>query len=248
MCHLRKATSTTYYKRTLLNSLCQRSFIRILFDSWHSSYQSVTTLFATPNPTFTVLLVFLINGVAVRVEVLLPQYTSLALHWPLSTVNLALAFKSLVSALVLLALPSLRERYLEPHMSTASIDLLITQISLLANTLGMVMLGFSAPAPVFILALCVYTSGIGLSDSLTAYGTLTLPPLEKISEFYVRIGLVNEIAALVGAPLWSGLFSLVLRGGVLSPGSPFWVCALLFGMAVGGIMALRKWLMPSREI
>ncbi|KAL8816416.1 MAG: hypothetical protein Q9223_004574 [Gallowayella weberi] len=222
--------------------LCQRSLIRILFDSWHSSYQSITTIFAAPNPTYTVLLIFLINGLAVRVEVLLPQYTSLALHWPLSTVNLALTLQSLVSAFVLLALPTLRERYLEPHMSTASIDLLIIRICLLAGTFGMIGLGFSAPAAFLVVALCIYTCKAGLYDSLTAYGTLTLPPLEKVSELYVRIGLITEIAALVGAPLWSTFFSLVLQRGGLPLGLPFWVSASLYATGVGCAVALKRWL------
>lgn len=193
-----------------------------------------------PNPTFTVLIVFLINGLAVRLDVLLPQYTSLVLYWPLATVNRVLALKALVSALMLFALPTLRKCYLEPRMSTLQVDLLITQVSLVTNTIGVIGLGFSAPAVFFILALCVYTSGTGLSDSLTAYGTFTLPPGEEISEFYMRTGLITTIAAMIGAPLWSAVFSLVLRSRSLPLGFPFWMCATLFGAGVVGAMTLRK--------
>ena len=193
-----------------------------------------------PNPTFTVLIVFLINGLAVRLDILLPQYISLVLHWPLATVNRVLALKALVSALMLFALPTLRNCYLEPRMSTLQVDLLITQISLITNTIGVIGLGFSAPAVFFILALCVYTSGTGLADSLTSYGTFTLPPGEEISEFYMRTGLITNIAAMIGAPLWSAVFSLVIRSGSLPLGLPFWMCAILFGAGVGGAMALRK--------
>ena len=109
---------------------CQHSFIRILLQSWQASNRSVLTLFSVPNPTFTVLIVFLINRLAVRIEVLLPQYTSLVLHWPLATVNRALALKALVSSLMLFALPTLRKWFFEPRMSTLQVDLLITQVSL----------------------------------------------------------------------------------------------------------------------
>ena len=193
-----------------------------------------------PNPTFIVLIVFLINGLAVRLDVLLPQYISLVLDWPLATVNRVLALKALVSALMLFALPTLRKCYLEPRMSTLQVDLLITQISLVTNTIGVIGLGFSAPAVFFILALCVYTSGTGLADSLTSYGTFTLPPGEEISEFYMRTGLITTIASMIGAPLWSAMFSLVLRSGYLPLGLPFWMCATLFGAGVGGAMSLRK--------
>lgn len=135
-----------------------------------------------PAPTSTILLIYLLNGLAMRIEVLLPQYTSLLLAWPLATVNGAMALKALISALVLFMLPSLRQKYLEPRMSTQQIDLFITQASLVANTLGVIGLGMSAPAGFFIISLCVYTSGTGLADSLTAYGTVTLPAGENVSE------------------------------------------------------------------
>lgn len=233
--------------RTFQLNLDQRPLVRILLHSWQASYRSVFALFSVPNPTFIVLVVFLVNGLATRIEVLLPQYTSLVLHWPLATVNRALALKALVSALMLFALPTLRNLYLEPRMSTLQVDLLITQVSLLTNTIGVVGLGFSTPAIFFILALCVYTSGTGLADSLTTYGTFTLPPGEKVSEFYVRTGLINTIAAMIGAPLWSALFSLVLKNGGLPLGLPFWMCAALFGAGVSGAVALRKRLTKEIE-
>ena len=225
----------------------QRPLIRILLHSLHASYQSLLTLFQVPNPTLTVILVFLINGLAVRIEVLLPQYASLVLHWPLATVNSALALKALISSLVLFALPTLRKSCLEPRMSTLQIDIFITQASLLANMIGVIGLGFSAPAGFFIISLCVYTSGCGLADSLTTYGTCTLPPGEQVSEFYVRTGLINTIAALIGAPLWSGIFSLVLKSGTLPLGLPYWVCAALYGAGLGGAMALKTWLANGAE-
>ena len=233
--------------RTFRLILHQRSFIRILLHSWQASYRSIFTLFSVPNPTFTVLIVFLINGLAITIETLLPQYTSLVLHWPLATVNRALALKALVSSMMLFALPSLRKWFLEPRMGTLQVDLLITQVSLLTNTIGVIGLAFSAPAASFILALCVYTSGIGLADSLTAYGTFTLSPGEKVSEFYMRTGLINTIAAMIGASLWSAAFSLVLRSGFLPLGVPFWMCAALFGAGVGGAMALGRRLVVGVE-
>ncbi len=174
------------------------------------------------------------------IEVLLPQYTSLLLSWPLATVNAAIALRSLVSAIFLFMLPTLRRVYLEPRMSVQQIDLFITQMSLIANTLGVIGLGMSAPAWFFLLFLCVYTSGMGLSDSLTSYGTLTLPAGETVAEFYVRTGLVNTVASLVAGPLWSASFNLVLRSGFLPLGLPFWVCASLFGAGFAGVMVLRR--------
>ncbi len=182
----------------------QHSLSQLLFQSWRTSYNSILTLFSVPNPTYTILLIYLLNGLAVRIEVLLPQYTSLTLGWPLATVNRALAIKALISAASLFALPTVRRLYLEPRYvnkgGTTAIDLFITQASLMANTVGIVGLGFSAGAPFFIITMCVYTSGTGLADSLTAYGTHTLPAVATVAEFYVRTGLISTVAALIGAP------------------------------------------------
>ena len=105
----------------------------------------------------------------------------------------------------------------------------------------MVGLGFSASAGLFIASLCIFTSGTGLADSLCAYGTISLPPGEKIADFYLRIGLVQTIAGLVAAPLWSGIFSLVLKSGILPFGLPFWLCAGVFGSGLVGAGALKRW-------
>ena len=176
-----------------------------------------------------------------NIQVLLPQYTSLVLDWPFATVNAALALKSLISALILFSLPTFRVLVLEPRMSIPSIDLLVTQASLFAYMVGMLGLGFSASAGLFILSLCIFTSGTGLEDSLCAYGTISLPPGEKITDYYLRIGLVQTIAGLVAAPLWSATFSLVLKSGMLPYGLPFWLCAGVLGSGLVGASALKRW-------
>lgn len=160
----------------------QLSLLRIILNSWHATYHTLMKLFQLSHPARTVLLIYLFNGLASRTEVLLPQYTSLRLSWRLATVNMVMALKALISALVLFILPTLRRIYLEPRMSVEQIDLFITQASLVANTIGIIGLGMSAPAGFLVMSLCVYTSGTGLADSLTAYGTVTLPPGEQVAE------------------------------------------------------------------
>ncbi|KAI4198057.1 MAG: hypothetical protein LQ350_005498, partial [Teloschistes chrysophthalmus] len=191
------------YSRTRLFDT-KPSLPTLLLHSLTSTYHTLTTLLTTPRPISTILLIYLLYGLASRTEVLLPQYTSLLLAWPLAYVNKILALKSLVSACILFALPSFRTIYLQPRMSTPEIDLLITKASLVANGVGVVGMGFHAPnAAFFIGALCVYTSGIGLADSLVAYGTLLLPPGPRVAEFYVWTGLIDTLATLIGAPAWS---------------------------------------------
>lgn len=123
---------------------------------------------------------------------------------------------------------------------TTAIDLFITQASLIVNTVDIVGLGFSAGAPFFIITVCVYTFGTGLTDSLTAYGTHTLPAGETVAEFYVRTGLISTVAALVGAPFWSTAFAFVLHSGWIPMGSIFWLCAGLFAAGFAGVVALKR--------
>ncbi|KAL8771940.1 MAG: hypothetical protein Q9194_004743 [Teloschistes cf. exilis] len=232
------------HRRNIASRRTQHSLARILSRSWRSSCTSLLTLFATPNPAFTVILVLLINGIAAGIGVILPQYTSLLLGWPFAVVNRALALKALISAASLFTLPTVRRLFLGPWFAESggsiAIDLFITQISIIANTIGIVGLGFSAGVPFFILALCVYTSGTGLADSLIAYGTHTLPEGELVADFYVRTGLVGALAALIGGPMWSTALSFVLRSGRIPLGTPFWVCAGLFGLACAGVATLRR--------
>ena len=156
-----------------------------------------------------------------------------------------MALKALVSAVSLFTLPLTRRLYLEPRFPHGSegvpaIDLFITQASLTANAIGAIGLGFSAGVPLFVVALCVYTSGAGLGDSLTSFGTHTLAKGEVVADFYLRTGLVNALAALLGGPLWSVALSLVIRSEWVPLGLPFCVCAGLFGAGCAGVAILKR--------
>ena len=210
-------------------------------ESWQASYHSIRRLFQVPNPTFTVVLIILTNGFAANIQVLLPQYTSLALKWTFATVNAALATKTFASTVVLFSLPTVRKLFLEPRMDTPHIDLLITRVSIITNLIGMAGIGIATSAWLFVVFLCISTSGVGLVDSLYAYGTHNLPPGEGITELYLRFGLVQTIAGLMGAPLWSIIFSFVLKSRFLPFALPFWLCAGLFGGALFGAYALKRW-------
>ena len=213
---------------------------RILIDSWYNAYRSILNVFNAPRPTSIILAIWFLYMLAIRAEVLLPQYTSLVLSWPLATVNRLLALKELVTATMLLSLPTLRKVCLEPRMSTRQIDLLITQVSIIVNTLGFIGLAFSTRADFFIMSLCLYTSGCGLDDSLTAFGVFTLLPGEDVAEFYMRTGLLTTIGSLLGSPLLSLVFNFVLKNPTLPFGLPLLLCAGLLGACVVGVSILRR--------
>ncbi|KAL6721973.1 hypothetical protein ACLMJK_001078 [Lecanora helva] len=216
------------------------SLFRLLVDSWYKSYKSLLTLFSVAQPTSTVLVMWLLDILAAKGEVLLPQYASLVLSWPLATVNRVLAVKDLTAAVLLFCLPSVRAIFLEPRMSTRQIDLFIIQISFVASALGFAGLSISGHPGTFILSLCVYMSGGGLEDSLTAFGALTLNAGEDTTEFYVRVGLLSTLASLVGGPLWSLIFSIILKNQVFPLGFVYLLCASLFAAGLLGMGTLRK--------
>ena len=218
----------------------QATISRILIHSWRASIASLITLFAIPNPTRTVIILFFVHSFAISAQILLPQYSSLALHWSLATSNAAVAFKALASAILLLVLPTLRSRFLEPRMSAIAIDLLIIEASVAAGLFGMLGLGLSTTPFTFLLSLCIFTSGQGLLDSLTAYGAATLGPEQTLGDFYLRTGLVQTLAGLIAAPAWSTGFGSVVQGKTLPLGMPFLVVALLCGIAWIGARSLQR--------
>ena len=212
---------------------------RILLASWKSSIMSLLTLFRVANPTFTALWIFFFYAFSTIVEILNPQYISLSLHWPLARVNALLAIKTLVSAALLIALPSVRKRLLEPFMDSQAIDLLIIEASIALNMIGMAGYGFQLPAPFFTAALCIYTAGNGVQDSLLTFGRSTLPTTEDPADLFVRAGLIQLIAGLLGSFFWTALFSLCLRSSFLPIGLPFWLCAGFLAVAFGLVRSLK---------
>ena len=210
--------------------------------SWRSSITSLATLFSIPHPALTVVLLVLVHNLAMNVEVLLPQFTSLNLQWTLASSNdSAVALKSFLAALVLISLPTLRKRLLEPRLATAQIDLLIMAASTAACILGALGLGISTAPVTYIISVCLYTAGQGLADSMIAYGTTILGPTQTLSEYYVRTSLVQTIAAFLGGPLWSTFFALILRSRALPLGTPFVLCSLMFCVIMMGVKALHSW-------
>ena len=88
----------------------------------------------------------------------------------------------------------------------------------------------------------MYTIGSGLADSLTAYGSSGLLEGQEIDDLYVRTGLISTVAGLAGAPLWSGVFSLVIQSEPFPLGLPFSICAGLYIGGIAGVEALSsKW-------
>ena len=174
---------------------------------------------------------------------ILPQYTSLALNWSLATVNILMAVKALISATSLFALPHLRGAYIEPwfaeHGGTITVDLFISKVSLAANAIGIVVLGLPTGMPLFVLGLCIYTSGAGLADCLIGFGTHTLPPEQRVADYYVRTGLISAVAALMGGPVWSAGMNSVIKNERIPLGTPFLLCAGLFCMGYVGVARLK---------
>ncbi|KAL8671124.1 MAG: hypothetical protein Q9168_004369 [Polycauliona sp. 1 TL-2023] len=213
---------------------------RILWDSWRFSLHSITTLFRVPRTTFAILWIFLLYSFTTRVGVLNNQYISLTLGWSLATVNSLQAANGLLSAVILFIIPVVRKSYLEPTMKHQQIDMMLVEVSLLLNAIGVAGFGISSLPPLLIIALATYASGIGVYDSLTTVGITSLTGDQTAGDFLVRSILVTTLGGLVAAPLWSTLFSLCLKSDTLPTGLPYWISAAMFGWTIILSRSLRE--------
>ena len=217
----------------------------IFLTSWKRSLAALAKLHCVANPAFQITLMFFLHSFTHRVEVLSPQYFSLQLSWSLQSVNTLLAIKSFISGCVLVSLPTLRERCLEPYMSSRQCDVFIVQASIALNIIGMIGLGFRLPVPAFIVSMCIYTGGYGFLDSLTSFGLVNLSPEEEKKDFFLRTGLVQTIAGLIAAPAWTSFFSSCLKSAFLPIGTPFWSSACLFGGILVFALRLQRYIAYS---
>lgn len=115
------------------------------------------------NPTARICrLIYLLDALASNVLYILPQWASKNLGWTIVETNYLLSFQSGVGGVILVLLPAL-ESFLRSRGTQAdTIDFSITYYSMLAFVCGSLLLGFSWSRPIFIIALGLIASVLGL--------------------------------------------------------------------------------------
>lgn len=130
-----------------------------------------------------------------------------------------------VSGIILVSLPNVSHNLLKPRLgSSSAIDIWICKASVLANAVGVVLIGFAPTRMWFIFSMTVWTMGSGLGASLRSYITGMMDSKEKIEEIYLGIGMMETLASIVATAGWSGVFAEVL-------GLNYWVMRLPFIMS-----------------
>ena len=105
---------------------------------------------------------------AMSSEYLHQQWASNAFSWKLAESTYMLAYVSFVSFVVLTGLSQVNKSLLPRFANAQAMDFYLTWCSLLLRTLGSVALGLSKTPCSFVASLTLYTSSIGLYESVRA--------------------------------------------------------------------------------
>jgi len=217
--------------RTWIQSL-KMVFERTVTGSCQSSQILVTLL--QDRITLLTMLIYLCDGIATYVGVVLPQWASKRFAWTLAEVNAVTALEILVNGCVLLSLPFLCKLLLLPRLSSQRmVDLWAIQFSLMCNVVGLIMVGIAPTRWLYIVALGVWDLGAALPDSLRSFVTASLQDERQIERIYTGISMVEAIAGLAGTTLWSTTFAAGLQhGGIPLAGICFFAAASLFVLSL----------------
>lgn len=156
------------------------------------------------------------------IRVIYAQWGSIIFDWLFAEVNAITGFEMVVSGIILVSLPHVSHNLLKPRLgSSSAVDIWICKASVLANAVGVVLIGLAPTRLWFIFSMTVWTMGSGLRASLRSYITGMMDTKEKIEEIYLGIGMMETLASIVATAGWSGMFAEVL-------GLSYWVMRLPF--------------------
>ncbi|KAJ9326472.1 hypothetical protein DTO027B5_304 [Paecilomyces variotii] len=189
------------------------------------------------------MLIFLIIDISMAVLVTFTQFVSALSHWSLADVNAVTSFHLVVSTTALFALPVLSNWLVRIlHSTKQRVDMWTASWSTVAKIIGMVGIGLAPTQWICFASLMIYALGYGLPDALRSLATCGLEDERSIQSLYMGIGLAQEVAGLVGSPIWTTIFYATLDGDIPLPkGSHFLAAASLLGIALAMIIrALAK--------
>ncbi|KAH9220143.1 hypothetical protein DL95DRAFT_456676 [Leptodontidium sp. 2 PMI_412] len=187
-------------------------------DILYSSSLSRTTMF-----TFFMLTI----GYGIRVVFI--QWPSVTYGWILAEVHVIISYETVISAIILLTLPTISHKILKPRLgsSVSEVDLFVAKFSAVAHVVGILCVGFAPGKVSYIMALTVWKLGHGLIDALRSYVTGLLERKEDVEQLYLGIGMMETLGGMIATAVWSGLFATVLGKGYLVSRLPFMVSSVI---------------------
>ncbi|PBP28178.1 hypothetical protein BUE80_DR000964 [Diplocarpon rosae] len=184
---------------------------------------------------------FMFRG-GTSIDVLLIQWPSITHGWVIAQVNAITAYEMSVASAILLTLPTLSHCFLKPRLggSILDVDLLVTKISTLAHSVGIIAMGFAPGRFSYILGITVWKLGFGMTDALRSYVTGLATSTEEVEQLYLGIGMVEMLAGILATASWSGIFSHVLGKGYLLTRLPFVGSSVVFFGCLACVCALGR--------
>jgi len=168
------------------------------------------------------------------------QYFSKRFDWDLAKTGYLLALRGAVSIFMLLvALPLLSKLLLSPsvRMTVARKDLALAQFSILATTIGAVLLG-GFNIPTVISGVVIATLGDGLSPLCRSLAT-SFVDSRHTSSLYVLIGVVETIGMIYAGPALAWFFATGMKLKGLWLGLPYFWLASIAALAMVGLCFVK---------
>jgi len=203
---------------------------------------SIKLVVQTVRDPFTrpVMILYFGTTLASCISLTTQQWASGTFHTGISNIDKVTAMEQIVSAVTLLALPGLA-RYLHPRLRTKeAVDFWVIVGSLLASIAGALIIATAPSLAAYAVGVAVAATGIGVSDALRSFATSALSDKDLVQRLYISIRTVQTLAAIVGAPLWSGFFVWLLDHPNLSRGSLYLGNAFLIFVCLLLAMSLRR--------
>jgi hypothetical protein len=204
---------------------------------------SIKLVVQTVRDPFTRPVMILYFGItlATCISLTTQQWASGTFHTGLSNIDKVTAMEQIVSAVTLLALPVVARYLLRPRLRTKeAVDFSVIVGSLLASIAGALIIATAPSLAAYAVGVAVGATGIGVSDALRSFATSTLSDKDLVQRLYISIRTVQTLAAIVGAPLWSGFFVWLLDHPNLSRGSLYLGNAFLVFVCLLLAISLRR--------
>ncbi|KAF2023301.1 hypothetical protein EK21DRAFT_118908 [Setomelanomma holmii] len=158
-----------------------------------------------------VIMLFFGSTLVMSISMTVTQWASSTFHSSLANVEQTAAMEQVILAVTLLALPLLTNYVLRLGLHTQeTVHIHIIVASLLASLSGVLVIGVAPSLAIYAVGVAIAPAGMGLSDALRSFATSGSSKKDATQRFYISIRTIQTLAAVVGTPLWSGLFLWML--------------------------------------
>jgi hypothetical protein len=203
---------------------------------------SIMLVVQTIRDPFTrpVMILYFIFTLAGCISLTTQQWASGTFHTGISNIDKVTAMEQIISAATLLALPVLARYFLRPRLrSKEAVDFCVMVGSMLTNIAGALIIAAAPSLAIYAGGVAVAATGIGIADALRSFATSSLSDKNLVERLYISIRTVQTLAAIVGAPLWSGSFVWLVSHPNLPRGSLYLEYAFLVFVCL--VLALSLW-------